>query len=477
MSVARNTAALLVASVLQKVLAFAYFAVIARLAGVTNTGTYFFALSWTLMFSIVTDLGLTSVLIRESARDHTRAETVLNQVLSLKAPLIALGMGVSIAAAYLTGTRGDALFMVALGACVLALDAISVTFYGLLRGHHVLAYEGIGLVIGQSITLVIGGFLLATHAPLPLLMFAIMAGSLWNAVAAFVVVQKKLHIRPRFSWDSALALTIVKTAIPFGLAGAFVKIYTNVDVVLLTKFAGTHAAGLYAVPYKLTFAFQFIPMAFTAALFPAMSRAYAEDKRQLGDLLYKALWSLSIIVAPIIAGLVALGPEIVRTIYGQAYAASILPTQWLVFTLIFIFLDFPIGSLLNGSDRQMTQTMLMGAAMAASLLLNLTLIPVLGVMGAVIASVVSHAVLMIGGLIAINKFLEWPRLKFLGLALRVTLAATAMGATVWIAKAHLPFVASIALGGLAYALFSFVFKTVSVADLRELFGRVMKRAT
>src|SRR5437868_4622435 len=99
MSVARNTATLLVASILQKILAFAYFAVIARLAGVHDTGTYFFALSWTLMFSIVTDLGLTSVLIRESARDHARAEHVLNQVLSLKAPLIALMAVVSIGAA------------------------------------------------------------------------------------------------------------------------------------------------------------------------------------------------------------------------------------------------------------------------------------------------------------------------------------------------------------------------------------------
>ncbi len=475
MSVARNTASLLVASVLQKVLAFAYFAVIARLAGVHDTGVYFFALSWTLMFSIVTDLGLTSVLIRESARDHARAEKFLNQVLSLKAPLIALGMVVSIAAAYLTGTRGDALLMVALGACVLALDAISLTFYGVLRGHHMLAYEGIGLIIGQGLTLVIGGFLLFTHAPLHFLMLAIIAGSAWNAAASFSIVRKKLGIRPRFSWDRTFAMTIVKTAIPFGLAGAFVKIYTNVDVVLLTKFAGASAAGLYSVPYKLTFAFQFIPMAFTAALFPAMSRAYAEDKTKLGDLLYQALWSLSVIVAPIIAGLVALGPEIVRTIYGNAYAASILPTQWLVFTLIFIFLDFPIGSLLNGSDRQTTQTMLMGIAMAVSLLLNFLLIPAFGVMGAVIASIASHAVLVGGGLIAINRFLAWPRRAFASLALRVAAAAAAMGATVWLAKPHLPFVVSIVLGGVAYTTFSFLFRTVTPADLRGLLGRVLKR--
>lgn len=474
--VARNTATLLVASVLQKVVAFGYFAIIARWAGVTDTGTYFFALSWVLMFSIATDFGLTSVLIRESARDHARAEQVLNQVLSLKAPLVAFGATASILAAWLTGTHGTALLMVALGSIVLVLDAVSLTFYGLLRGHHVLAYEGVGLVISQSITLVIGGFLLKTHAPLAALMAAIIAGSLWNACAAVWVVRKKLGIRPRFAWERGLAKKIVKAAVPFGLAGAFVKIYTNVDVVLLTKFAGVHAAGLYSVPYKLTFAFQFIPMTFVAALYPAMSRAYAEDKRQLGDLLYKALWALTVIVAPIVAGLVALGPEIVRFVYGPEYEPSILPLQFLVFTLVFIFLDLPLGSLLNGSDRQATQTTLMGTAMVVSVLINVIFIPRVGVMGAVAASLVSHAVLFLGGAVAISKFLDWPVGRFVWLSARVALAAGGMGAVVWAAKAHLPLLASIALGAVAYAAFSFLLRSVTAADLRDLAGRVLKRA-
>ncbi|MFA5853755.1 MAG: flippase [Patescibacteria group bacterium] len=476
MSVARNTATLLVASILQKVIAFVYFALIARWAGVENTGTYFFALSWTLMFSVITDLGLTSVLIRESARDHARAESIMNQILTLKAPLIFLAMLLSVVAAWVLGTRGEALMMVAFGALVLALDGVSLMFYGVLRGHHMLSYEGIGLVIGQTMTLVIGGYVLKTGAPLQMLMLALVAGSAWNAFNSWRVVRKKLNLRPCFVWDRALVGTIVRSAIPFALAGVFVKIYTNADVVLLTKLAGEEAAGLYSVPYKLTFAFQFIPMAFTAALYPAMSRAYAEDKTQLGDLLHKALWSLSVIVAPLVAGIVALGPEIVHMVYGADYASSILPLQILVFTLIFVFLDFPIGSLLNGSDRQATQTKLMGVATCISVALNVALIPVYGVIGVAIASLVSHFVLFTGGLWAIGKFLDWPAGHFLWRAVRIAAAAAAMCVVVVLAKGSLPLVASIALGAMAYVVFSLLFRTVAVTDVRELLGRVLKRA-
>ena len=475
MSVARNTASLLVSSVLQKVIAFVYFALVARWAGVGQTGTYFFALSWTLMFSVVTDLGLTSVLIRESARDEARAEKVMNQVLTLKAPLIVLAMLVSVGAAWALGTRGDALMMIAVGALVLALDGISLMFYGVLRGFRMLSYEGIGLVVGQTLTLVIGGYVLKAGSPLHWLMLALVAGSAWNAFNSWRVVRKKLGLKPRFVWDRPLIGTIARAAVPFALAGAFVKIYTNADVVLLTKLSGEEAAGLYSVPYKLTFAFQFIPMAFTAALYPAMSRAYAQDKTQLGDLLHKALWSLSIIVAPIVAGLVALGPEIVHLVYGGEYAASILPLQILVFTLVFVFLDFPIGSLLNGTDRQTTQTKLMGLATCISVALNALLIPLYGVIGVAIASLVSHAALFVGGLVAAGKFVAWPSGQFLWLSTRIAAASACMGLVVWLAKGVLPLVASIALGGIAYAAFSFLFRTVSTGDLRGLAARVLKR--
>ncbi len=476
MSVARNTAVLLAASVFQKVLAFLYFALIARWTDVESTGTYFFALSWTLMFSVITDLGLTSVLIRESARDHASAEAFMNQILTLKAPLIAIAMSLSLAVAWATGTRGMALVMIALGTLVLALDGISLLFYGVLRGHHRLSYEGIGLVIGQTITLVLGVCVLKTGIPLQMLVLALVAGSAWNALNSWRIVKKKLGLRPRFAWNRALAGTIVRSALPFALAGVFVKIYTNADVVLLTKFAGEKAAGLYGVPYKLTFAFQFIPMAFTAALYPAMSRAYTRDKEQLGDLLYKALWSLALLVAPLVAGIVALGPEIISMVYGGKYASSAAPLQILVFTLIFVFLDFPIGSLLNGSDRQMVQTKLMGAATCISVAINLVLIPSYGVIGVAVASLVSHAALFAGGLWAVGRFLRWPAGQFLWRAARIAAAAGTMGVFVMLIKNLAPLPVIIGLGALSYAACSLLFRTLDVTDVRDIFARVSRRS-
>lgn len=473
--VARNTATLLVASVLQKVIAFVYFAVIARLAGVEDTGRYFFALSWTLLFTTVTDLGLTPVLIRESAKDPSKTGRYLGQVLALKLPLMLLAGLIATGGGFLISDSGATRAMVALASAVIILDAFSLTFYGVLRGHHLLAYEGIGLIIGQTITLLIGGAVLFFKLPLPLLVVALMAGSLYNAVASWWIVRAKLGIRTRLGWDAPFIKELARTALPFALAGAFVKIYTNADAVLLTHFKGEAAAGLYAVPYKLTFAFQFVPMAFTAALYPAMSRYWATDRARLGETLEKGLRYLALLSAPIVAGIMALAPEIVGFVYGKEYLPAAPALLILIPTLLFVFLDFPIGSLLNATDRQATQTKLMGLATLISLALNIALIPAYGVSGVAVASLVSHAALFCAGLAAVGKFLAWPARAFALDSLKIGAAALGMGLAVYFSKPYLPLLASIALGGIAYPAFVLLFRASSIAEARQVLGSILKR--
>jgi len=474
--VATNIFHLLTSSVLQKAIAFVYFALIARWAGVEDTGSYFFALSWTLMFTTITDMGLTPVLIREAAKDKTQTEKYLNQTLALKLPLTAVAVLAAVVGAWLFHISPETRVLVMLAAVVISLDAISLTFYGVLRAHHVLKYEGLGLIVGQTLTMIIGLASLKLGAPLGVLIVALIAGSLWNALASAWIVRKRLGIRLRLSWDWSFAKKLLRMAVPFALAGAFVKVYTNADAVMLTHFRGEAAAGLYSVPYKLTFAFQFVPMAFTAAFYPAMSRAYAADKRELGDLLYKALWALMLIAAPIAAGIMALAPELVRFVYGADYAPAIVALQLLIISIVPIFLDFPIGSLLNASDRQMTQTKLMGMATVISVALNLALIPAYGLTGVVIASIVSHAALLIGGFVAVGRFLEWPALKFLGLAIRAALAAALMGGGVILAKGYVPFPVAVLAGVALYPLAAFALRAVTVRDLKELLSSVRRPA-
>src|SRR3989338_2929446 len=83
-SIAKNTAYMTVASIVQKIISFAYFTIVARSIGVEGTGKYFFALSFTTLFVVFVDFGLTNVFVREAARFPDRLKLFLGNILCMK---------------------------------------------------------------------------------------------------------------------------------------------------------------------------------------------------------------------------------------------------------------------------------------------------------------------------------------------------------------------------------------------------------
>jgi O-antigen/teichoic acid export membrane protein len=79
-TVAQNTSFLTIASVLQKVISFFYFIFVARMIQVEHTGVYFFAITFTTIFTVVADFGMGPVLTRETARFPDRAQSYFNTV-------------------------------------------------------------------------------------------------------------------------------------------------------------------------------------------------------------------------------------------------------------------------------------------------------------------------------------------------------------------------------------------------------------
>ncbi len=395
-TLAKNTMFLTVASVGQKVIAFLYFSVIARTIGVENTGAYFLALAVVTTIGVLDDVGLTSVLIREVARVPEKAKEWTQNVIGAKCIAMPLTVLVAFFVPAMFGYDGDSATLVRIAIAIMLSDTLSLTFYGVLRGLHVLKYESLGIFVGQGLTAALGAvFLLTGHGTLPLLVVALIAGSTWNAVFSAVQVVRRLGIgvlQPSFSFG----LSPLRAASAFFLAALFVKVYSYIDSFTLNAVIGKEAVGLYSVAYKLTYAFQFLPMAFVGALYPTFA-AHVGNIPALRKTLIDALWYVALLAVPIVFGIFALAPEIVRYFYGAAYAGSVLPLSILIFVLLFIFIDFPIGALLNATGRQVTKTKIMGATMVVNAVANIVLVPRIGVPGASVAGLITFIFMCMAG--------------------------------------------------------------------------------
>ena len=93
--IAKNTAALFAAQFVVSLLGLVLTIVIARSLGDVIFGKYSFALAFTALFAVFSDLGYNTLLIREVARDKSQAGKYLNNVLCLRA-LISLVIFASI---------------------------------------------------------------------------------------------------------------------------------------------------------------------------------------------------------------------------------------------------------------------------------------------------------------------------------------------------------------------------------------------
>ncbi len=465
--IAKNTLYFTAASVGQKVLAFVYFMFIARIMGVEGTGAYFLALSITTIFSVVADFGMQPVLVREIAKGRESVQ-LIRSIIAIKIPFIALGMIGSIGSAYILGYKSLVCEMVMLASLVMALDSVHFTFYGVLRGEQKLRYESLGVFVGQFLILVAGGAVLLLHPSLHLLMVALIVGSAFNALYSISRVWKEFGIKIFIPfWDSQFAKSLMIMALPFFLAGAFVKVYSYMDTIMLSKFIDETAVGLYAIAYKFTYAFQFLPMAFVAALYPGISSLLVSDRAKVAEVFVDAMWYLMILATPIVLGVWSIAPEIVISFAGAEYVGSILPLRVLIFVLFFIFLDFPIGSLLNAADRQGTKTAIMGVTMVVNVVLNFIFIQRFGIIGASYAALGSFFVLFVGGLIFVPQIIVFSPWQLGKRLLPILLAGIIMAAVSVFLKAHLHFVLVIAVAAVTYFALLFAFRSIQSKHIKH----------
>jgi len=466
-SIAKNTAFITAAFIGQKVISFVYFTLIARQIGATNTGKYFFALSFTTIFVVFIDLGLNQVLIRESARFKEKAQNYFSTILWAKIILAFLIYVVALITINLLGYPEEIRHLVYLSAITMVFDSLHLSIYGVIRAIGSLKYEAFSILASQFLTLILGLTFLYSGLPLIFLILAFTIPSFLNVCYASIILSSKYQIRLHPHFNKEILIMFLKIAAPFALAAIFARLYSYFDSVLLSKIAGDKAVGWYSIAYKITFAFQFIPMALIAAVYPRFSEYFINNKERLAYVFERSLKYLLIIVLPISLGIGILAKDIVLSIYSIDFLHSILPLQILMAGLVFSFLSFPVGALLNACNKQSTQTIIVFAVLIINIVLNLILIPHYTIIGAAVSATVGNALLTLIGYFFARRLApvsHW----FIGKSLLQTLLASAiMGLAVWQINFHWHYLMAIVGGGVVYSVCLFLFQVINKEQIKE----------
>ncbi len=430
----QNTAWLALASLAAKGCGFLLLLVALRKLGKDGFGDYNTALAFVALFAVATDLGLTTLAVRDVAQDHTRLERYVGNLLVLRLVLSLAAAGCCIALVLVPGVvQGDG--TVRLGTVIWALGMVPIAMVGtvgvVFQSLERLATLSALTATTAALTSLLGcAVLLFGGTAIPLLVTAT-AVNVAMAVVALTLAARVTPLRPRadLSWWPSL----LRTALPFAVLTLLNVLYSRADALLVFQIKGKGDAGLYGVAYRLVDTLLVVAISpFNAAALPAFNRIAARSADDLRRLVLSGLRITLVVGVPVAVAATAYAPAILTLVAGRPdFLAAVPALQWLAWSFPCFTVLAILYNAIYAAHRAGAMAVIFGLTLVFNVALNLILIPRYGYFASAALTTASEAlnVLLAGWVVArhvVNPLAVWPAV------VKVAVAAAAMGATLWL---------------------------------------------
>jgi O-antigen/teichoic acid export membrane protein len=481
--VARNAVVTLAGQVLLKLFAFAFSVYVVRRLGADDFGRYAAALAYVAVFSVLTDLGTSSLAMREMARDKRTAAWMAPDIRALRLVLSAAAVLLIPLSAWWLGKPASMVLAIFVASCGLLLYALYGPMSSMLVASERLdALSGIGL-LNQLVFMVAGTIALLVGAGYVGLLAASLAGVAAMVLVATRVARRVLDVRferpdPR-RWRALLA-----SSFPFGVKLTATALSNRFDTVFLS-FALTDAAvGWYNVPYSLVATLLLSAQSLSTSMYPSLIREYAVAADSFAGTVERAVRYMLMLSLPMAIGGTVLADRIIPVLYGEQFVPAVAVMRIMVWALPLLFLAELLGRTINAMHLERPAAWLTALSVPISMGLIIVFVGQYGVTGAAIAMVCTRLLTVV-----LSALVVGPRDLVrggLGPLLRVAAAALVMGAVVWLVRdsaavaaldGRVALPALIAAGVITYGTAVLLFGAISRAEARFAYDGLRRRVT
>jgi O-antigen/teichoic acid export membrane protein len=375
---------------------------VTRYLGVGDFGRFQTILSLITVVATITDAGMATLGMRESAqRSGADLNELMRSLLGLRLALTLVGAAVAAAIAAGIGYEWQLVLGAALGGIGLALTVVQTTFaIPLAVGLRNVALTGLDIgrqvltVSGYAIVIVLGGGVLA------LLGVTVPVGVAMVIVAA-VLVRNQVPLVPSFrlrEWGRLLSASAA-----FVMATAVGTIYLFTAQILTAAVTDAHDTGLFAASFRVFVVLAAVPGLLITVAFPLLSRAARDDRDRLAYAVQRLVDTTAVLGPAATIVLVVGAPAVLEIVAGPDFvdAAPALRIQGA--TLLASFLLAPIGFALLSIHAHRGILVANALAFAVTVSAVAGLAAPLGPEGAAIGTVIGEWTLALGYLVALRR--------------------------------------------------------------------------
>lgn len=443
---------------------------ITNFLSVEGYGQYVSIFEFLAFFGIAADLGLFTIAVREMAKDESKTEFIIGNVLSLRFILSIVTMSLATLAAFLI-PQYDGTF-IPVGVAIASLSVFLSLMYGtvssVLQVNLKMQYPTVALIVGKVISLAYMlyvayyAFTEPSAEAFYQLLWAGIFGNLVMFLITYYYASKYAKIWFRFDFDY-WRQTIWK-ALPYGIALILNMVYFRIDSILLLLMKGPEEVGIYGVPMRILDILSIIPVYFMNSVLPILTRQLKDSAEKAASTIQHSFDFLVAMAMPIVVGAQVLAypfifivssPEFLSRV-DEGFYGSDVAMQLLVFAMFFSFLSsvFSFTLIAIGYQGKLLYISAVGAVF--NILANLVVIPTWGFRGAAFTSVLSEIIIVILAALMLKKYFTY-RIKWMG-TFKIMLSGLVMGLVVYVLRDPLygyiqnfNFLVLVPIGALVYA--------------------------
>lgn len=438
--VARNAGLALASQVVSAAFTAVLTIFLARRLGPHQYGVFAVAVSLGTVLVLPADAGLSSSVARflaERVDNRSAVGSLLADALRLK---LAVAIAVCAALFGLAGPIADAYGIAGLAWPIrgIALAVFGQTMFMLYAG----AFVALGQ-LGAQLRMMVSESAVEFAASIALVLlgagatgaaFGRASGYLFATIVGIALIARTIGRRAlpsKLRRGHGFARRIAGYARALFIVDSAFTLFEQIDVLLIGGYLGAAAAGLFQAPLRLATFLHYGGVAGGSAVAPRLARSRSREPDT--ESFVRALRWLLLTQAAMMAPVVLWATPLLNLVLGESYSGSAEVLQALA-PYIFLSGIAPLVSLgVNYLGEAPLRIPIAIAAIAANLLIDVILIPRIGIVAGAIGSDVGYAIYVPAHLWICRDRLRVTLRPLLGVLVRALLAAAAMALVLWLA--------------------------------------------
>jgi O-antigen/teichoic acid export membrane protein len=205
------------------------------------------------------------------------------------------------------------------------------------------------------------------------------------------------------------SLKLLKNGFLYGfkayLAALFSFLVLKVDLLLVAYLLGRVQAGYYSIAVGLADMVYLLPMVSGTILFPKLSAMSSNKEKWKYS--RRVAWIMTAFMVSVASFSGLFSRIFIRLLFGDVFIPAVAAFNWLLPAIVFLSINTVFMNYFASIGMPSITVYSPGLAMVTNVLLNLILIPKLGIIGASMSSIVAYGMMLIMSIIYLRKGVDY----------------------------------------------------------------------